>query len=281
LYGANATVYIAGRSQEKGDKALAALKEAYPASKGQLHFIILDLSDLKTVKPAVDAFLAKETRLDVLTNNAGVMRPPKGSVDAQGYELQLGTNVLGPFLFTKLLTPTLLNTAKTAPPNSVRVTWAASLATSVGSPTGGVEFGPDGAPKVHPDPATDYSQSKAANTYLAAEFAARYGKDGVISLGWNPGNLTSELQRHMDAVSNWILHRVLLYPTVFGGYTELFCAVSPDVDQSHNGAYVAPWGRFLHPRSDVIAGMKRSSEGGTGIAEKLWEFCDKETSKYT
>lgn len=35
----------------------------------------VDLADLSTVKPAASAFLAKETRLDVLVNNAGVRLP--------------------------------------------------------------------------------------------------------------------------------------------------------------------------------------------------------------
>jgi NADP-dependent 3-hydroxy acid dehydrogenase YdfG len=32
----------------------------------------VDLADLSTIKPGVEKFLAQESRLDVLTNNAGV-----------------------------------------------------------------------------------------------------------------------------------------------------------------------------------------------------------------
>jgi NAD(P)-dependent dehydrogenase (short-subunit alcohol dehydrogenase family) len=45
--------------------------------------MVLDLSDLATVKPAVEEFLKQETRLDVLFNNAAVMMPPRGSTDKQ------------------------------------------------------------------------------------------------------------------------------------------------------------------------------------------------------
>jgi hypothetical protein len=43
--------------------------------------------------------------------------------DEQNYEAQLGTNCLGPFLFTQLLRPTLVKNAATSPPGSVRVYW--------------------------------------------------------------------------------------------------------------------------------------------------------------
>jgi retinol dehydrogenase-12 len=42
---------------------------------------VIDLADLRTVRPAVDSFLRKEVRLDVLVHNAGVMLAPKGSQD--------------------------------------------------------------------------------------------------------------------------------------------------------------------------------------------------------
>lgn len=64
LYQANATVYVAGRSQEKAEKAIASIQQRYPDSKGRIEFMKIDLADLTTVKPAVDAFLHKESRLD-------------------------------------------------------------------------------------------------------------------------------------------------------------------------------------------------------------------------
>ena len=95
-----------------------------------------------------------------------VMTPPKGSQTAQGHELQMGTNVLGHFLFTKLLLPLLEKTAATAPPNSVRVTWAGSLAIDLLSPTGGVSWTPDDVPTTHGYQGTNYGQSKAGNLLI-------------------------------------------------------------------------------------------------------------------
>ncbi|KAJ4288087.1 short-chain alcohol dehydrogenase [Kalmusia sp. IMI 367209] len=112
LYVANATIYLAGRSPSKASTAIEELKNASPESKGRVEFLHLDLADLPTIKPAVQSFFAKESRLDVLVNNAGIMWPPEGSRSVQGYDLQVATNVYGPFLLTLLLHPLLAETAK-------------------------------------------------------------------------------------------------------------------------------------------------------------------------
>lgn len=268
LYQHNGTVYVAGRSRSKYDAAEAEIKKAHPGSKGKLEFLHLDLADLPTIKASADAFLAKEQRLDVLTNNAGVMTPPAGSKTAQGHELQLGTNVLGPWLFTHHLTPILVETAASSPKGSVRVTWAASLATAF-SPKAGLKWDGD-APKTHGKPPIDYAQSKAANYLLAAEFASRFGKEGVVSNAWNPGNLRSELQRHQAGVEKFVTSLVV-FDTVLGAYTELYAGWSPEAGEEANaGKYIVPWGRFGKVKPDLEA----SPEG-----PKLWEWCAKESAK--
>lgn len=46
--------------------------------------------------------------------NRGVFGPPISDKTVQGYDLQFGTNVLGHFLFTKLLLPTMIRTVDTS-----------------------------------------------------------------------------------------------------------------------------------------------------------------------
>lgn len=182
LYNANATVYILGRSQSKATKAISELTKEFPNANGKVEFIEVDLSDLTTIKPAVDAFTEKESKLHVLTNNAGVMIPPKGSKDKQGLDLQMGTNCVGPFLLTKLLRPILEETAAQSEPNSVRVSWAGSLAVDVGSyKPGGISIDDSGKP-MDCGVQTNYGQSKAGNLYFASEYARRSGDKGVIDL---------------------------------------------------------------------------------------------------
>lgn len=223
--------------------------------------------------------MAKETRLDVLTNNAGLMTPPEGSTTAQGFELQMGTNALGPFLFTMCLLPALRKTAQTAAPGSVRVTWAGSLGVEVYAPKGGIEFDENsGVPKVLGS-RLDYGQSKVANVLIASEFAKRFGRDGIISVCFNPGNLKSELQRHGSRAQNFF-GNMLLYPPIYGDYTELYSDLSPDITAAQNGSYIWPWGCPGTLKEGLLDTLKSNSEGGNGKAEQFWLWCEKETKPY-
>lgn len=180
LYEHNAKVYVTARSESKSVEMMDELRRAHPKSTGELVFLKLELDDLTTIKASAQEFLAKESRLDVLWNNAGVMVPPNGSKTKQGYELQLGVNNLGHFHFTHFLIPVLKETAKKAPPNSVRVVWVSSSAADH-APHPAIDFS-------NMDYAREegiwskYCRSKAGNVLHSAEFARRTKDSGIISL---------------------------------------------------------------------------------------------------
>lgn len=172
---------MAARSSAKATSTINGIVAANPHSSGTLVYLHLDLDDLSGIKKSADEFLSKEQRLDVLWNNAGLMIPPKGTTTKQGYEKQLGTNALAPFLFTKLLTPILLSTARVAPPGSVRVIWLSSVMAENLAPNGGVDMN-NLDYKMEKYAMQKYAVSKAANTLYSAEFARRYGDNGLISV---------------------------------------------------------------------------------------------------
>ena len=68
----NARVYIASRSQERVQKAIDEMSQSANTKHLDLHFLQIDLLDLKSIKEAVAKFSAREERLDILINNAGV-----------------------------------------------------------------------------------------------------------------------------------------------------------------------------------------------------------------
>ncbi|KAH9203542.1 hypothetical protein DL95DRAFT_529610 [Leptodontidium sp. 2 PMI_412] len=278
LYSHNAKVYVAARSQEKARKAIESIKATFPKSAGELVFLRLDLDDLTTIKKSAEDFLSKETKLDVLWNNAGVMVPPQGSTTKQGYELQLGTNNVAPFLFTKLLTPILASTAKASPPGTVRVVWTSSSAAETFSPANGVDMAnldyKNDKSSLH-----KYGVSKAGNYLHSTEFARRYSGDGILSVSLNPGNLKTDLQRNVPSLMKPVLN-LLSHTPIHGAYTELFAGLSSEVTPDKNGAWIVPWGRFMPLRKDIVAASKTEAEGGTGVAAKFWDWSEEQVKAY-
>ena len=90
---------IAERSEAKAQQWKEDIKSLVhdTSSAGQLEYLPLEHDDLSSIKALAEAFKAKEPKLDVLWNNAGVSLPPLGSVSKQGHELQMVTNYLRPF----------------------------------------------------------------------------------------------------------------------------------------------------------------------------------------
>ena len=44
---------------------------------------------------------------------------------------------------------------------------------------------------------------------------------------------------------------------------------------------VIPWGRLNHPlRKDLVIGQKPEKEGGSGLAEKFWEWSEEQVKPY-
>ena len=139
-----------------------------------------------------------------------MMYPPEGSLDAQGNELQVGTNCLGHYLLYQLLLPLLTKTAASATTASVRVAWAASVAVHVASPRpNGLVLEKDGRP-TNQGVSMNYGQSKVGDVFLARESAKSTPQTGVMHVVFNPGNLRTELQRHWTGLSHWVTVRPML-----------------------------------------------------------------------
>ncbi|KAL2061587.1 hypothetical protein VTL71DRAFT_6964 [Oculimacula yallundae] len=273
------TIYIASRSQAKYDTALSELKRLYPNSHSRIEFLKLDLADLSTIRASAEEFMRREKRLDVLTNNAGLMNPPIGSTTAQGLELQMGTNCVGTMFFTECLLPVLKSTVKIAAEGSVRVTWASSILAYAKAPKGGVAWDDDGSPKVWGLDDVDYGQSKAGSVFLAREAAARWKEHGIVSVSWNPGNLKTTYYQSLS-----LYGKIKMWPTMFdpvlGAYTELYAGWSPDINLDSSGAFIIPWGRIWKQRADIENSMTTGGSEANTTAEKFWDWCSNQAKEF-
>src|SRR3954451_6821299 len=91
---AGARVVLAVRDVAKGEDAAASID-------GNAEVRRLNLADLASVREFADSW---QGPIDVLVNNAGVMAVPEGRTK-DDFEMQIGTNHLGPFALTNLLLP--------------------------------------------------------------------------------------------------------------------------------------------------------------------------------
>ncbi|GMM35786.1 hypothetical protein DASC09_031110 [Saccharomycopsis crataegensis] len=237
----------------------------------RLHSVQIDLGDLTTIK-SVEKQLAdlKVTKLEYVIFNAGVMQPADGSKSAQGYELQIGTNVLGHHLLSKLLHPYVIKAA--TPTFQPRVVWLASSAHLISPKDGGINFD-SFKDASHCTSVEVYGQSKTGNIYQAYIYGQKYKDQGIISLSVHPGYLSSDLQRTYTAIGKFFIQSIL-HDAVYGAYTELFASLSPEITTEKNGSYIGPWGNFRTLRDDVEKGLT------DGTAQKLWDWADSQVEEY-
>ena len=97
-----ARVILACRDLTKGEAAAEWIREYLGTGQAKVEVARLDLSSFSSVRQFCRDLAARETRLDLLVNNAGIMFAPR-AITEDGQERTLQTNHLGHFLLTNLL----------------------------------------------------------------------------------------------------------------------------------------------------------------------------------
>ena len=255
---AGAKVIIAGRNSGRVEKAVASIKQEN--IKGSVEAAIIDLASLKSVRKFVDEFLAHNTQLDILINNAGVMMPPAAKTE-DGFESQFGVNFVGHFALTGLLYNLIRNT-----PNSRIVTLS-----SIAHRGANIDF--DNLKLEQPyDPRREYYQSKLADIVFALELGRRSIAKGnsVLSVACHPGFTTTELQRHLDPS---FLQGLEFMEGWQGSLPTLMAATSKDAKQ---GDYYGPDGPKEMGGFPAL-GVIDDAALDLDVASRLWELAERET----
>ncbi|EDU48246.1 FabG Dehydrogenase with different specificities related to short-chain alcohol dehydrogenase [Pyrenophora tritici-repentis] len=268
-----ARIYLAARSESKAREAVTSIKSSVPNACEIVH-LPLDLTSFTSIAEAASTFKARESRLDILVNNAGIMATPY-STTKEGYEIQFGTNHMGHALLTKLLLPTLLDTAK-LPGADVRVVNLSSrghlLAVSKG-----IEF--NQAALEQESSWRRYGSSKLANVLFARELAEQYPQ--ITSVSLHPGVILTDLFNAVRAnvflkVGLWVYGFLGLflpghYRSPEGGALNTTWCATVSREELENGAYYMPVGV-------KDAGSKWVRD--EGLRKKLWEWTEGEFVKH-
>ena len=101
----DASIIMAMRNIKKAEKVKNEILRQHP--NADITLSGLDLSNLSSIKHFSNKIMSDHDQLDLLINNAGIMMCPY-SITQDGFEIQMGTNHLGPFALTGLLMPLLL-----------------------------------------------------------------------------------------------------------------------------------------------------------------------------
>lgn len=220
-----AKVYMACRDMQKCE---AAREEIVLDTKNKYVYCRqCDLASLESIREFVKNFKFQEKRLDVLINNAGVMRTPNTKTK-DGFELQLGVNHMGHFLLTNLL----LDVLKDSTPSRI------INVSSVAHKRGVINKEDLNSDKSY-DPSSAYAQSKLANILFTNELAKKLEGTGVTANSMHPGIVDTEIIRHMGFFNSWI-SKIFLKPFVWpfiknakqGAQTIIYLALDDRVEKT-------------------------------------------------
>ena len=183
LAAAGARVVMGVRTIAKGQQARDEILTSQPTAHLDVRHI--DLADLASVEWFAGGLAADGTPIDVLINNAGMMAPPTRMTTVDGFELQFGSNFLGPFALTVRLLPLILAAPKP------RVATMSSGTANYGR----IRFD-DLQWERHYSPNRSYAQSKLADLLLTQHLAATSRQHGwnLISTAAHPGFTRTNLQ---------------------------------------------------------------------------------------
>jgi NAD(P)-dependent dehydrogenase (short-subunit alcohol dehydrogenase family) len=172
-----ATVILHGRSQKKGKAVLQEIQDS--TVNRNLIYYNADFSFLNSVRQLSGEILAKQERLDVLINNAGVgggKRQSGREMSKDGYELRFAVNYLAPFLLTHLLLPLM---RRSAPARIVNISSVGQQPIEFNNVM--LENGYDGL--------RAYRQSKLAQVMFTFDLAEELAGTGVTVNSVHPASL--------------------------------------------------------------------------------------------
>jgi len=249
-----AAVYVAARSRDKGEAAVAAIRAA--AGSDSVSFLALDLADLESVRACAEAFLARGEPLHVLVNNAGV--GGGRGLTKQGFEHMFGVNHLGHFLLTQLLLDRLVSSG----PSRV-----VTVASDAHYSARGIDWDAVQRPARGITGLGEYAVSKLCNVLFSQELARRTAGTGVTAYALHPGVVASDIWRRVPwPVRPLITRRMLSVDE--GAATSLYCATSPEVAEDSGLFY------------DKCAPRPASQVATPELAAELWQRSETWTAPY-
>ena len=265
-----ARVVMLNRNAEKTADAIESLKQEL-GNDIDVHFVMIDLGSLASVREAAKKVLDTYDRIDALMCNGAIAQVPTQKLTVDGFESQIWVNHYGHFLLQSLLFP-LINSSKG------RIVTVGSMGYDMWIKT--IKFDDINWDEGY-TPNKAYSQSKLAQIMSVYELQNRLEKAGnsnVSAYACHPGSSrTSLISTSGSPMMKMIFKIMTLLPLTQsaekGAYPELMCATETELDQK---GFYGPTGRsnWVGPvgEHEIKAHAKDAQ-----VAQKLWELSEKAT----
>lgn len=224
-----AHVIILARNSSKAERTQREIIAA--TGNERVDIVLADLSVLQQVRDVAAQLHDKYPRLDVLVNNAGLMFGAEREVSADGYEMTLATNHLGPFLLTSLLFGQLQKSP------AARIVNVASTAYRFSKPT------LDDIQSEHSySPMWEYGNTKLWNIMFTQELAQRLREHGITNVTTNSLHPGAVATGYGKQSGGWLsavlaLGRPFMLSPEKGAETSIFLASNEGVATTNGGFF--------------------------------------------
>jgi NAD(P)-dependent dehydrogenase (short-subunit alcohol dehydrogenase family) len=245
-----ATLILGSRDRERGEAARSEIAAA--SNNPSIEVGIVDVASIESIRNFAAEFAKTHDRLHLLVNNAGAWFTERRT-SADGYELTLATNVLGPYLLTRLLEPQL------AAPGKGRIV------NVVSSFAGDYDIEDLEFTRRKYDGLKAYKQSKQALRMLTWGQAERLAGKGITSNAATPGFVKTDLNRNAKGFTAKMLNffaKLFAVTAEKGAVTPLWVASAPELagqTAKYFDAHKEKDGKFRDPGA-IAALEKRCDE---------------------
>ncbi len=238
LVSAGHQVLLHGRNPAKLEEAEGTLS-ALPGD-GRVESHLADLSRMADVESLAKAVAETHAKLDVLINNAGILRAAD-TITQDGLDVRFAVNALAPYLLTQRLLPLIGPSGRV-----VNVSSAAQSPVDPEALAGRVRLSDMAA----------YAQSKLALTAWSRSLALALGEDGPVIVAVNPGSmLGSKMVKEGFGVAGGDIR--------IGADILCRAALSDDFADASGQYFDNDSGRFAPPHRDALDPRKSEEIVGT------------------
>ncbi len=254
LAAAGARVAIVCRTRDKGERALAEIRQR---SGGDVDLFVADLGSQHAVRALAARLTAALPRVDVLVNNAGLILDQRVLTE-DGLETTFAVNHIGYFLLSRLLEPKL---CASAPARIVNIASGAHRRATI-------RFDDLVGARAY-DGWRAYAQSKLANIVFTYELARRLAGTGVTANCLHPGAVATNFGNAGPALIRLAVRigRPFLKSPARGAATAIYLASSPEVE-GVSGKY------FVNRREARSSDESYDPE----VAARLWKVSEELTA---